>query len=155
MARVLGLRAEARQFFWAVLEGTQDAPLVAAQDKAIAPAGADEASALAWFRGRARHLFEAYKPDAVMLRTPEFSARAGNTDGARRRLRVEGVLLEVSHAAGLKVSAGALVTISSNLGTRSAKKYLEAGEVRGLDISKQATPAKEAILVAISGLPKA
>src|SRR5437016_3444429 len=96
MARIFGLRAEARQFNWAVVEGTQHKPVLIARDTAAAPLDLDEASSLSWLRERVRLVIEANKPDGAVLRVPEFVARGGNTDGARRRLRIEGVLLEAS-----------------------------------------------------------
>lgn len=155
MARILGYRAEARQFHWAVVEGTRHEPVLVEHDKAAAPVGLDEAAALSWIRERARLLIRAHKPDGAALRSPEPVARGSNKEGARRRLRIEGVLLEASDSCRVKVTVGALAKISADLGTKSAKAYLERGEVRGLDISKFPNPAKEAILVAVAGLPEA
>jgi hypothetical protein len=126
-----------------------------AHDKASAPVNLEEGPALSWLRTRARFVIESHKPDAAALRAPESIARGGNTDGARRRLRVEGVLLEAGDSCRLKVTVGALASISSKLGTKSAKAYLEHGEVRGLDISDLPKEAREAILVAVANLPDA
>jgi hypothetical protein len=54
----------------------------------------------------------------------------------------------------LKVTTGALATISAKLGTKNAKKYIEAGELRGLDLSKIPPLAREAVLVAVAALPR-
>lgn len=154
MARVVGFRAEPRQFNWAVVEGTQHEPVLIDRGTAAAPVDLDEAPALAWLRGRARLVIEANKPTSAVLRTPEVVAKMGNIDSARRRLRVEGVLLEASQSDGVKITTGALGTISKMLGTRSVKPYLAQDEFHGLNIAKFATPLKEAVLVAVAGLPE-
>ena len=63
------------------------------------------------------------------------------------------MLLEASDSCGVKVTIGALAKISAQLSTRSAKEYLKSGELRGLDISKLPTEAKEAVVVAVASLP--
>ena len=136
MTRVLGMRAEPRQFNWAVVEGTQEAPILTGHETATAPVNLDEAGALSWVRQRAQFIISSNKPTAAVLRAPEFSPKGGNTDSARRRLRLEGVLLEVCRASSLATTLGVLATISKNLGGQSAKAYLEAGDVRGINIAK-------------------
>jgi len=153
MAHIIGFRAEPRQFSWAVVKGSQREPRLIAHDTAVAPIGLDEAPALAWLRERARLVIEAHKPEGAVLRTPEVVARGGNTDGARRRLRLEGVLLEASQSHGLKTTTGALITISAMLRTRSAKLYLDHDEFRGLDMTTLPKQVREAVLAAVAGLP--
>ena len=88
-----------------------------------------------------------------MIRAAESIARGSNKDGPRRRLRIEGVLLHTSDSCGLSISIGALATISGRLGSK-AKKYVESGEFRGLDLSRIPLASKEAILVAVAALPQ-
>jgi hypothetical protein len=153
MDRALGLRAEPKQIHWAILEGTRRNPVVVAHDSAAAPVILDEGPALSWYTNRIKLIVEKYKPGIAMIRTAESIARGGNKDGPRRRMRIEGVLLQTIDSCGLKVSIGALATISGRLGSQ-AKKYIESGEFRGLDLSKIPLPAKEAILVAVAALPQ-
>jgi hypothetical protein len=137
-----------------VVEGTQQSATLVAHDTATAPVNLEEAAALAWVRQRAQLIMGTNKPTAVVLRAPEFARQGGNTDSARRRLRLEGVLLEVCQTSGVATTLGALATISKRLGSQWAKGYLERGDVRGIDISKLPAPLKEAVLVAVSGLPQ-
>jgi hypothetical protein len=127
--------------------------MLVAHDTAAAPVDLEEAPALSWLRDRARLVIEANKPDGAVLRAPEPVA-AGNTDSARRRLRVEGVLLEISHAYGMKVATRALAAISAKLGTKSAKSDLDLDEFRGINISKLSKPLREAVLFAVACLPE-
>ena len=115
----------------------------------------DDAAALAWLRQRVQIVIGLKKPNAAVLRTPEHGPRGGNKESARRRLRLEGVLLEVCQSSGVPITSGALATISKRLGSQSAKSYIERGDLRGIDISTFPAPLREAILVAVSGLPKA
>lgn len=95
---------------------------------------------------------ETFKPVAGSIRTAESVARGSNKDGARRRLRIEGVLLQTMDSCGLKVTIGALAMISGKLDSQ-AKEYIKSGDFRGLDLSKIPIPAREAVLVAVAALP--
>jgi len=152
---VMGIRAEPRCIHWAVVEGTQTAPILKAHDKADAPVAFEEAGALSWFRGRVLHLIDTYQPFAVGVRYPEPTARGGNKDSAKQRSRVEGVVVEAAYSRGLPVLTGALTTIASKLGTKKAKKYIESAELRGIDLSSLPAPRREAVLVAVAQLPQA
>ncbi len=153
MERALGFRAEAHKVYWAVVEGTREAPILVANDSAAAPVNLDEAPALSWYRSRVKLIVETYKPSMAMIRSAEPSARGSRKEGPRLRLRIEGVLLQTVDSCGLKATIGALATISGKLGTQ-AKGYIESGELRGLDISKFPSYAKEAVLVAVAALPQ-
>jgi len=150
--RALGFRAEAKQIHWAVVEGTRHAPIHVEHGIAAAPIGLDEAPALSWYSSRVRHIVQTFKPSAAMIRSAEAVARGASKEGARRRLRIEGVLLQTIDFCGVRVNIGALATISGKLGSQ-AKKYIESGELRGLDLSQIPTLAREAILVAVAALP--
>lgn len=151
MERALGLRAEARQINWAVVEGTRHSPILVAHGKIAAPVDLTEAPALSWYSGRVRHIVEAYSPIVAAVRSPEPIAR-GTGESARIRLRIEGALLQTIDACGLPVTIGALAMISGRLGSQ-AKKYVERGEMRGLDLSTLAIALREAVLVAVAVLP--
>jgi hypothetical protein len=89
----------------------------------------------------------------VAVRYPETFGRQSVRGADHRRCRIEGVIIEASNSAGLVVIAGALASISKNLGTKAAKHYLESDDLRGLDWSKYpAKNTREAILVAASAL---
>jgi hypothetical protein len=113
----------------------------------------EEAAALSWYTNRIKLIIGRYKPAVAMIRTAESVARGGNKEGSRRRLRLEGVLLQTVDSCGVKIGIGALATISGRLGSQ-AKKYIESGEFRGLDLSKIPRPSKEAVLVAVAALPE-
>ena len=119
--RALGFRADAKQVHWAIVEGTQRAPVLVAHDKASAPVNLDEAPALTWYSTRVRHIVETYKPYMATIRSAEPIARGSGKDGARRRLRLEGVLLQTIDSCGLKVTIGALAMISGKLGSQAKK----------------------------------
>jgi len=152
MERALGFRAEAKQIHWAVVDGTRRAPILVAHDHAAAPVNLEEAPALSWYSSRVRLIIETYKPGVATIRTAESVARGSNKEGARRRLRIEGALLQTIDSCGLKVTVGALAMISGKLGSH-AKKYIESGELRGLDLSEIPALSREAVLVAVAALP--
>lgn len=87
-----------------------------------------------------------------MVRSAEPTARGANKEGARLRLRIEGVILVTIDGAGIEASIGALAKISGKLGSKRPKKYLEEGDIRGLDLSNLSANVREAVLVAIAAL---
>jgi hypothetical protein len=152
--RILGIRADSDSFYWGVVEGSIAAPIPVDHDRALCPASYDEAASLAWCRDRIRHLIDAYTPSSVIVRYPEVFVPNEKKEPARRRSRIEGVVLEAAHSKGVKVFSSALATISKNLGVASAKTLLTDDTLRGLDWSGNTKASREAILVAASLLDK-
>ncbi len=154
-SRSLGVRAEPDAINWAIVEGSQDAPVLHASGTEKAPAAYSEGESLVWVRRKVAQIIQQYQPTGVAVRYPEPTARGANKDSARARCRVEGVVLEASGSHNLEIVTGTLNTISKNLGSKSAKNYLSSGDFRGLDWSKQKGNVQEAILVAASILMEA
>lgn len=150
--RALGIRAEPKLVHWAVVEGSAQEPVLVKHDKAKPPVHVEEPEALGWYRARLLHLVEQFEVDLVGVRYQETHGRKGKIDSICRRSRIEGVLVEAAFAAGVPVVAGALNQLSSALGTKSAKHYLDEGELRGVDLSSLAANRQEAVLVAVAAL---
>ena len=127
--------------------------MLVAADHSAAPATYDELSALVWFRTQVVHLIQTYSPQLAAVRYPETFMRSAHGSSNDKRCRVEGVVIEAAQSCGIRALTGALATISKNLGSKSAKKYLETDELRGLDWSKHPKNRREAILVAAAALP--
>lgn len=154
MNRALGLRAEAQQIHWAVVEGTRSSPILVAHDKTAAPVNLTDGPALSWYRTRIQLVVQAHSPRTAAVRSAEQIARGGNKEGSRRRLRIEGVLLQTLDELNLAVDLGALGMISKKLGSRHAKRYIESGDFRGLDLESLTPFAREAVLAAVAALPE-
>ncbi len=97
--RTLGIRAQERHVYWAIMSGTKSSPCVHASGQEDAPGTFDEAEALAFFRSRLILIIDKYKPAKVAVRYPERSPGA-NKNEAKARCRVEGVALELSSSRG-------------------------------------------------------
>lgn len=150
--RALGLRVEPKMLHWAVVEGSPDEPVLVAHDKALPPARVGEPETLSWYRERLRFLVEKYVVDAVGVRLQETHGRRGDLDPAFHRSRIEGVLLEAAYSCGKPVVHGALNTLSSKLKSERAKRYLEQGELRGVDLASLPKNRPEAVLVGVAAL---
>jgi len=154
--RAVGIRAEKDKIHWAVVEGTPDAPVLVADGKFSAPKSFTEHEQLAHYRQRIQTLISDNRVDCVAVRYAEtFLAHKPKPNilaSMYARARIEGVCVEAAAQLQLKVLTGPLATISAGLGSRRAKRYLESGEVRGIDLTTKNTNIQEAILAAIAVL---
>jgi hypothetical protein len=150
--RVLGLRAEPSLLHWAIVEGSAENPILVDHDKAKPPVHVEEPEMLNWYRKRLAFLVEKYGAKVVGVRYQETHGRRGNVDSICRRSRIEGVLTEGAFAAGVPVVVGTLNQISARLHTKSAKHYLDEGELRGLDLATLPPNRREAVLVGVAAL---
>jgi hypothetical protein len=146
--RVIGLRAEARAFHWAVTEGSQEAPVLVVADFVRAPKTYDFATGANHLRARFLQIAREQRVDAVGLRTPERLRSV--TESIRERFRIEGVLLAASADAALPVTQGPLATVSSNLGVKTVKTLLESSDFRGINLGTFSKEKREAILMSAS-----
>ncbi len=154
MKRAIGFRVEPGLVNWAVVEGTSEAPILAVPAAKLAsPATYEEPQSLTFYRERVLLLLTEHMPDIVAVRYAETFGRQSVRESDYKRCRIEGVILEAASSKGLRIITGALASISKNLGTKAAKRYLESDDLRGLDWSKYpAKNVREAILVAASAL---
>jgi hypothetical protein len=149
MRKALGFRVAPGAVHWAAVTAGAP-PVLTAYDVASAPATFTEAAALSWYRARALEIIDREHPDAAIVRTAEPISRSGG-EALKVRCRIEGVVLEACATRGLAVQLGPLATISRLLQTRSAKAYLDASEVRGLDWSSlRDKNSREAVLAAVA-----
>ena len=149
---VLGFRAEPACIHWALVSGSTETPVLEDHDQATAPVHQTEAQRLTWYRDRILYLIEAHQPRKIAVRYAESFRPKGAKSDTGSRSRIEGVILEAANSVKLPVLTGGLQTISSKLGTQSAKKYLESDDLRGLDWSSVSKNCKEAILIAAAAL---
>lgn len=148
-----GLRAQAEKVSVAVVGGTQAEPLLLARHVLEAPAGVKMPEVLASIR---RQLLDILKESGVKrmgVRLPESTARGGNKEGVRNRMRLDGVLLEIAGTLRLDVVHGALNTIAKALGTKDGKKVRDADEFRGVAFDDLTDEMREAVLVGVAALP--
>lgn len=151
----IGFRAEGSVVHFAVVKGLKTVPELVDTGKFSAPASFDTPAALANYRSRIENMITQHKPDAVGVRFSEtfFPKKLSPTtlESLFARARIEGVILEVSKTCGVRlIRGGAMQKISSELGSRRAKAYLESGEFRGVDLSSKPEKVQEAILMATS-----
>jgi hypothetical protein len=148
----LGIRAEPSALHWALVEGTCDQPILSACETIQSPKTFDEPASLAWLRKQILALIEDHAVTVVGLRMTEPTARGAARESARRRARMEGVIIEAAESAGRGLVSGALATIGRHLGTPRPKDYLAEAQLRGLDWSGRTALQREAILVGVAAL---
>lgn len=155
--RTFGFRAEKDKVFYAIVEGSQDEPVLLEHDKFSAPTSYSLPQQLSWYRNRVQTLIQRHSPSSVCVRQAETriprkpSVKA--LESMFTRAKIEGVLLEAVDNTNTDIHSGKMQNLASKLGSRSAKKYLENNNIRGVDLEKiKNNSMKEAILAAIAVL---
>lgn len=154
-----GFRAEKDKVHYAIADGCSESPILIEQSKFSAPKTYSLAQQLSWYRDRVQTLLQKHAPTYVYIRQAETFLRAKPAANALEsmftRARIEGVLLESVNEKGIPVESGKMQNLSSKLGSSSAKKYIEKGELRGLDLDGiKNKSTREAILAAVAVLEK-
>ncbi len=148
--RILGVRAGPSAFYWAIVSGTLERPILEESGTESAPKAYTEPESLVWIREKLAEIIDRFKPTEVAVRFPEPTAMGANKNSAKSRCRVEGVVLEISATKRCPVVTGAFVTFGKYLGA-SPKAELKSNEFRGLNWSKQKDAnLREAIVVAVA-----
>ena len=153
MPKAIGFRVEPAAVHWAIvtLEPGEE-PVLEQAETVKAPKDSDEGAALTWFRGRVANLLEQHKPGSAAIKYAEQVAPGRRGDGARKRARLEGVLLQLCDESRVALFTGAYKAVSGRLQTNSAKKYLKQDNVRGIAWAGHPPVRREAILVALAAL---
>lgn len=128
----IGVRASGNEIHYAIYSGTLDSPEYKHHYKLTFPKAFELPQALAWLREQFQNVAREFDIKSVFVRTMEPIAR-GSKKTISERSRVEAVILEVSASAGYKVSFGPLATMSSLLETRSARRYMDSDEFKGIE----------------------
>lgn len=153
----IGFRIEPAAVHYAIVEGSADAPILVSAERFSAPKSWKEAEALSWYRTRTKLVLGDCQPDKAAIKYMESVAGRGGSsprwnESAQRRHRIEGVVLQLLHEQGIATVTGPFSTVSSRLGSRSAKSYVDMDDLRGLDWSSKSRLAREAILTAVAAL---
>ena len=148
----IGFRAENQMVRWAVVEGTSEEPALVGTGKLRPPKQYGSPAAMAWYRERVHQLVEEHGIEAGGIRHPESFNK--NAHKSYPRIRIEGVLEEALATAEVdKIVFGPMKTISSELGSKAAKKYLSQSDLRGLDWADiKNNNDREAVMVAVAAL---
>lgn len=149
----MGFRAESESYNWAAVSRTDGKLLLVASGTQDRSQVYDESQGLAFFRKRLHQMIDQYAPAIGGVRYPEHSARKPKHPlGANARVRIEGVILESLASKGVQAIAGDLNTISSEMGSSSAKAYITGSDVRGINLKGVPKERREAIIVAVAAL---
>lgn len=151
-SKSIGFRAEPAALHWATVSRGEHGLVMEQSGTIKAPKDLSEGATLSWFRGRVKTLLDEQAPEVAAIKYTEQIAPGGRGDSARRRVRTEGVILQLLDEKGLSVVTGAYRAMAGQMKTTSAKKYLAEPTLRGLDWSGLPQLRKEALLVAVAGL---
>jgi len=135
MTKSIGFRVEPTAVNYAVVTGTKQEPELLYYETINAPKSYDkEALRLLWYRDRLVTILSNDNLDFGVIRLPESVAKT-KQDTLLKRARIEGLIFAVLKELGINCTAGALNTISSDINSQSAKKYLSQDDFRDLNWS--------------------
>jgi hypothetical protein len=151
----IGIRSEAAAFSWAVVEGSLETPIMLSLGKEICPQSleADEPACLHHLKTRFEFQIQKFSPTTAGIRTIEPIAPGGSSNSAKRRLRLEGVLLLSCHGFCIAATCGTFANLTRRIGCKSAKLLLESDQYKAIDWQAYDKSKREAILMACSMLP--
>jgi hypothetical protein len=153
MSKAIGFRVEPAAVHWAIVTMKPgEEPILEQAETIKAPKDSEEGAALSWFRGRVSNLLEQHKPGSAAIKYAEQIAPGRRGDAARKRARLEGVLLQLCDESRITPFTGAYKAVSGRLQTTSAKNYLKQDNVRGINWTGHPLVRREAILVALAAL---
>ncbi len=151
MNKAIGFRAEPKSVHWAVVEGSSTEPILVDRGTITSPKTYGEPQSLTWFRARAQELLARFGPESGGIKYTEQLARGGG-DSMRTRCRIEGVILQLLDQERIEILTGNFRRVSGQMGSASAKKYLDSDDLRGLDWKALPRIQREAVLVAVAAL---
>jgi len=150
---VIGLRAFSDGFAYVILDGTQNAPTVAAKERLSLPKTASWPEALSWVRKQIEEISELRDPKSACIKIIESNARKKSP----RRFQIEAILQEYLFT---ERSITTTTRIKSQIkrdisGFHDPARYLERVLSGFSALSKLDTPQyREATLVAVAELPE-
>ncbi len=158
--KAIGFRIDKDTIYWAAVSGTTECPVLEASDKHRAPATFSQPDLLKWARNQVINIIQEHCPTAVTVRFQEtflpHKPSPSTLESMLTRARIEGVVIETASSLGIPVSSGSWQMISSRMGSRSAKSYLDSEDVRGMNLSDiRNKNQKEAILAGVAALSAA
>ncbi len=131
----IGIRVETNQVNYVILDGTPDKPKIVVKDKLKEPKFNGMAQVLVWYREQIIQLCDTNKINTGWIRTAESQARAmgaASKSGASKRCHIEGVIIEAIASTGAIAEAGSITSLNKALKSKSAKKYIEGEDFRGI-----------------------
>lgn len=152
----IGIRVETTQVNYVIIEGSVNNPKIKEKNKLKSPISYELHDSLVWYRKQIIAICEEFQIQACGIRTAEPFSRtkgAASKDGTTKRCNIEGVIIEAVASIGRKVFVGPNSTISSLINSKSAKKYLNAEDFRGIDNwTSLSDYIKEAALAGVAAL---
>lgn len=153
----IGFRAGSKEVYWAVVSLDGSEYHLTHVDRIRSAKVDDLAQSLADYRSQIISIYDEYNITAAGIRTAEPIARtmgAAAREGAIKRNRVEGVILESMAGKGFPYVIGPSSTLKSKVGGRqSMKGYVEADEFHGIDgWEALSSERKEAVYAAVAAI---
>lgn len=151
--KIVALRCSNKDFACAVIDGTQEDPVLASCDLTAFPKGYEEHSLLYWFYQEIAGILNTHNPEGLAVKGAETMVK--RSASLELRIRVEGIALMAASEAGCAVACRKVKsTIAKDLGMKGKGKYLETKfDTTAIpDFDSYSAKHQEAILVGWSCL---
>ncbi|MGM0807372.1 MAG: hypothetical protein ACQET8_21950 [Bacillota bacterium] len=149
--RNIGLRIGTKEIYFIVLEGSKEQCTYIASGKINEPAAYDLPKTLSYYKQHIESLFKEYKIDKCGIKTAEpLATRRGVNEGAKKRLYIEGVIMESVHSLGKPLICGPFATFASLVKIKKQSDYLETDDFYNIpEWKKKNKNLKEATLAGV------
>jgi len=152
--RAIGLRVSPSEVFYIVYEQQNDNFKIITKGKINEPAAYTYPQVLTYYRDHLSSIFKEYGIAKCGIKVAEpLSSRNGRSDGVKKRMYTEGVIIELVNSKGIKMIYGPFKTFATLLGIRKASEYLEPTDFCNIsDWNKLNKNLKEASLAGLGVL---
>jgi hypothetical protein len=149
--RYIGLRIGTKEIFYIVLEGSKKQCTYITSGKINEPAAYDLLKTLTYYKQHIESLFKEFKIHKCGIKTAEpLATRRGVNEGAKKRLYIEGVIMESVHSQGKSLIYGPFATFATLVKIKKQNDFLEADNFFNIpEWKKKNKNLKEAALAGV------
>jgi hypothetical protein len=133
--RSIGIRVSSTEIFYSIFEKTTDGITLITHEKINEPAAYTFPQTLTYYRNHLESIIKEYNVSKCGIKIAEpMAGRMGQaaTEGAKKRIQIEGVVIEQTNSIGLELIYGPFSTFAPLLKIKKASDYTNVSEFFGL-----------------------
>ncbi|WP_026584009.1 hypothetical protein [Bacillus sp. J33] len=150
----IGLRVTTSEIYYSIYSGSIENCSFVSMGKINEPAAYSFPQTLSYYKKFIEGLFDEYKIISCGIKVAEpLSGRNGMNDGVKKRLYIEGMLIETANNHGLDLIYGPFASFSHQIGIKKNDDYVKVSDFFNTPNWPKVNKAhKEACLAGVGGL---